>query len=146
MQRNWDEELVEDREFRIGGELFEWIYPHWEVGAKQMNEAYKLEPSETNGDAPAEPQFSFVDDTKFAIDRIPLYLNPKNDAQKRFKALVARKTDAVPRFQLVLLYKWLVEVTNNLPTTPPSERSAGGGDSDTSSSDASSSQEATSTA
>lgn len=143
MLRNFDEELVEDREFRIGGELFEFIYPHWTVGAKQMNESFNLEPSE-NGDEPKK--FSWVDDTEFAIERIPLYLNPKNDAHKRFKALIARKTDAVPRHQLVLLYKWLVEVTNALPTTPPSEPLPGGGDSDTSSSDESSSKEATSTA
>ena len=38
MIRNWDEELVEDREFRIGGELFEWMYPHWEVGAKLFDD------------------------------------------------------------------------------------------------------------
>ena len=37
-------------------------------------------------------------DTKLAIERIPMFLNPKNDAHKRFKALAARKTDAVPRY------------------------------------------------
>ena len=142
MLRNWDDELVEDREFRIGGELFEWIYPHWQVGAELFDA--QLTPAQTNGDEPQ--QFSFVEDTKFAIDRIPLFLSNKNDGHKRFKALTARKADAVPRYQLVQLYKWLVEVTGGLPTTPPSEQVSGGGDPDTSSSAESSSQEATSTA
>ena len=141
MSRNWDEELVGDREFRIGGELFEWIYPHWEVGARIFDD--DLTPAE-NGDGPQ--QFSFVADTRLAIERIPMFLNPKNDSHKRFKALAARKTDAVPRFQFVQLYRWLVQVTGGLPTTPPSEPVSGGGDNDTESSAESPSTEATSTA
>lgn len=145
MQRDWDAELIEDRTFKVGGELFEWIYPHWEVGAKLFDG--QLTPAQQNGSGEDGPQqFSFVADTKLAIEGIPLFLNPKNDAVKRFKALTARKTDAVPRYQFVQIYRWLVEVTGGLPTTPPSEQQAGGGDSDTSSSDASSSQEATSNA
>ena len=141
MQRDWDEELIDDRTFKVGGELFEWVYPHWEVGAKLFDE--QLTPAETNGDEPQ--RFSFVDDTKFAIDKIPLFLSKKHDAHARFKRLVGRKEDAVPRYQLVQLYKWLVEVTGGLPTTPPSEQPSGGGDSDTSSSAGSSSPEATPT-
>lgn len=141
MLRNWDEELVDDREFRIGGELFEWMYPHWEIGAKLFDD--DLTPADTNGDT---QQFSFVADTKLAIERIPMFLNPKNDSHKRWKALAARKTDPVPRYQFVQLYRWLVQVTGGLPTTPPSEPVSGGGDSDTGSSEGSSSQEATSTA
>lgn len=143
--RNWDAELVEDREFRIGGELFEWIYPHWEIGAKIFDG--ELTPAETNGEGAAQ-QFSFQADTKLAIDNIPMFLNPKNDAVKRFKALSARKTDAVPRYQFVQLYRWLVQVTGGLPTTPPSSEASDGGDGETegSSSDVSSSTEATSSA
>ena len=39
--RDWDDELVSERErtFKIGGELFEWIYPHWEIGAKIFDES-----------------------------------------------------------------------------------------------------------
>ena len=48
MLRNLDEELVEDREFRIGGELFEFVYPHWEIGAKMFDD--DLTPAEPNGD------------------------------------------------------------------------------------------------
>lgn len=144
--RDWDEELVpdNDRTFKIGGELFEWVYPHWEVGAKLFDD--DLDPAESNGSEPQ--QFSFVSDTKLAIERIPMFLNPKNESVKRFKALAARKTDAVPRYQFVQLYRWLVQVTGGLPTTAPSSEGSDGGDGETApvSSDASPSQEATSTA
>jgi hypothetical protein len=116
MLRNFDDELVEDREIRIGGEVFEFIYPHWEVGAKIFDEELTPAPSE-NGEPEA---FSWVADTQKAIERIPMFLNPKNDSHKRFKALAARKDDAVPRFQFAQLYRLLVQVTSNLPTTPPS--------------------------
>ena len=141
--RNWDAELVEDREFRIGGELFEWIYPHWEIGAKIFDD--DLTPT-TNGDQPTE--FSFQADTKLAIERIPMFLNTKNDAHKRFKALAARKVDAVPRYQFVQLYRWLVQVTGGLPTTAPSSEQSetGAGETEASSSDVSSSTGATSSA
>ncbi len=142
MLRDFDQELADDREIRIGGEVFEFIYPHWEVGAKIFDEELTAEP---NGDG--EPtKFSWHADTQKAIERIPMFLNPKNDAHKRFKALAARKTDAVPRFQFAQLYRLLVQVTSNLPTTPPSAPEAGGGETDTGSSDASSSTEETPTA
>ena len=142
MLRDFDQELVEDREIRIGGEVFEFIYPHWEVGAKIFDEELTAEP---NGDG--EPAaFSWVADTQKAIERIPMFLNPKNDSHKRFKALASRKVDAVPRFQFAQLYRLLVQVTSNLPTTPPSAPDAGGGSTDTGSSDESSSTEETPTA
>lgn len=142
--RDFDDELVAEKErtFKIGGELFEWIYPHWEIGAKIFDD--DLTP--TNGNQPDQPQeFSFQADTKLAIERIPMFLNTKNDSIKRFKLLAGRKTDAVPRYQFVQLYRWLVQVTGGLPTTPPSEPVSGGGDSDTGSSAESPSQEVTST-
>ena len=141
--RRWSEELVEDREFEIGGELFKWIYPHWEIGAKLFDD--DLTPAESNGDG--EPQqFSFVGDTKLAIERIPMFLDPANDSHKRFKALAARKTDAVPRFQFVQLYRWLVQVTGGLPTSPSSDSAAGDGENAEESQAASPSQEETPTA
>ena len=124
MLRNFDDELQEDREIRIGGEVFEFIYPHWEVGAKIFDE--ELTPAQ-NGDGEPEA-FSWRADTEKAIERIPMFLNPKNDSHKRFKALAARKEDAVPRFQFAQLYRLLVQVTSNLPTTPPSSPLSDGGD------------------
>ena len=141
--RKFSEELIEDREFEIGGELFEWIYPHWEIGAKIFDD--DLTPT-TNGDQPTE--FSFQADTKLAIERIPMFLHTKNDGHKRFKTLATRKTDAVPRYQFVQLYRWLVQVTGGLPTTDPSSPESDGGDGATEpgSSDATPSTEAQSTA
>ena len=144
MQREFSKELAEDRQFEIGGELFEWIYPHWEVAAKiwDGDDREEAEPESTNG----QPAFSYLVDTKYAIDRIPLFLNPKNESHKRWKALVARKTDAVPRHQIILLYRWLLQVTSGVPTTPPTGSEPGGGSSEESSEEGFSSQEETQTA
>ena len=143
--RRWSQELIEDREFEIGGEIFEWIYPQWEVGAKIFNEELTPRPSENGGEPTA---FDWVENTKKAVDGIPQFLNPKNDSHKRWKALVARKEDAVPRFQIAQLYNWLVQVTGNLPTSPPSLTPSDDGDGSTEpeSSAASPSTEETSTA
>lgn len=120
--RSFSEELVENRQFEIGGELFEWTYPHWEVSAGLWDgDDTKTE----NGDG----TFSFKADTAYAIKNVPLFLDPKNESHKRWKALVARKTDPVPRHQIVQLYRWLFEVASGLPTSPPSESESGGGDS-----------------
>ena len=113
--RRFSDELEEDREFEIGGELFKWRYPHWTEGAEIMDQT--VEPT-VNGDGDVG---FYTRDTKFAIDRIPNMLDPVNDSHKRFKALVARKTDPVPRQQFVQLYVWLVQKVSGLPTTPPSE-------------------------
>lgn len=125
MLRRFSDELAEDREFEIGGELFSFRYPYWEEGAALFDE--DLTPSE-NGDG---GEFSFKADTEMAIKRIPMFLDPANDSHARFKRMVSRKTDAVPRHQIVQLYRWLVEVTSGLPTNPPSESASGGGSSDT---------------
>ena len=143
--RSFSEELIPEtkRKFEIGGEVFEWIYPHWEIGAKIFDG--ELEPAK-NGDG--EDIGFWMKDTKLALDNIPLFLSPKNDALKRWKALTARKTDAVPRYQFSQLYTWLVQVTGGLPTTPPSSEGSGDGAGATeeSSSAESSSTEATSKA
>ena len=136
MLRKFSDELVQDREFEIGGELFRFRYPHWEEGAALFDEEAT---PEGNG------KFSFRADTEYAIKRIPTFLDPANDSHKRFTALVARKVDPVPRQQLVQLYLWLSQVTAGLPTTLPTAPEAGGGETDTGSSDASSSPEVTST-
>lgn len=141
--RRWSDELIEDREFELGGELFEWIYPHWEIGASLFDgEMDATDETDENGN----PKFSWKADTKLAIERIPLFLNPKNDAVKRFKALAARKTDAVPRYQFAQVYTWLVQVTGGLPTGPPSVSANGGGTTEADSPEESSSTEATPTA
>lgn len=132
MLKRFSDELAEDREFELGGELFQIRYPHWEEAAALFDE--ELTPTE-NGNG---TEFSFKADTEMAIERIPMFLDKTNDAHARFKRLVARKTDPVPRHQIVQAYRWLVEVTSGLPTNPPSESASGGGDSATSSGEGSS--------
>lgn len=132
MLKRFSDDLVEDREFELGGELFKFRYPHWEEAAELFDEEFH--PSE-NGNA---GEFSFKADTEMAIKRIPMFLDPANESHKRFKALVNRKTDPVPRHIIVQAYRWLVQVTSGLPTVPPSDSASGGGDSATSSEDGSS--------
>lgn len=124
--RSFSEELVENRQFEVGGELFEWTYPHWEVAAGLWDGDDQEREGETNG---KPEKFSFRADTEYAIKHVPIFLDPKNDSLKRWKALVARKTDPVPRHQIVQLYRWLFEVASGLPTKPPSDSEPGGGDS-----------------
>ena len=134
MLRRWSDELIEDREFELGGELFTVAYPYWEQTAEIWDE--DTTPSE-NGDG----VFSFKADTELAIKRIPLFLDPANDSHERFKRLSERKTDPVPRHQFVQVYRWLFEITAGVPTRPPSESDSGGGSSDTPSEEELSSQE-----
>jgi len=132
MQREFSKELAEDRQFEIGGELFEWTYPHWEQSAKLWDgDDQKVEDSNGN-------TFSFKADTEYAIKNVPIFLDPKNDSHKRWKALTARKSDPVPRHQIVQLYRWLFEVASGLPTSPASESEPGAGSSEESSEEGSS--------
>lgn len=143
--RDFDSELSEDRAFKIGGQVFYWKYPHWRVGAKLFDdEAEELKQlASENGDA---IEFSFVADTETAIKKIPEFLEDENDMKKRWTTLVNRKTDPVPRHQIVELYKWLVRVVSGFPTTPPSDSSSTAGNSGTSSVAAGSSTAQTPTA
>jgi hypothetical protein len=132
MQRDFDAELVEDREFRIGGQVFKWVYPHWKDGAllfdQEMTDvAQAADGAESNG------SFSFVADTETAIKRVPMFLDPAQESHKRWKELTSRKTDPVPRHQIAQLYRWLVEVTSGFPTAQPSDSSSGDGTSEGSS-------------
>ena len=131
MQREFSKELAEDRDFEIGGELFKFRYPHWEQAAELWDESSPIE--ETGEDGEKNGSFSFRADTEFAIERIPIFLDPVNDSHTRFKALLARENDPVPRHQLVQLYRWLFQMASGLPTQPPSDSGSGGGDSASSS-------------
>jgi hypothetical protein len=130
VRRSFSKELEEDREFEIGGQIFKFIYPHWKEGAELFDKEM-VEVQSENGDTPA---FSFVADTEIAIKRVPMFLDPENDALKRWKDLVARKPPhAVPRHQIAQLYRWLVEVTSGFPTQQLSDSSSGDGTSEPSS-------------
>ena len=120
MLREFSKELVEDRQFEIGGELFEWRYPYWEdfaarrdADAAVIAEANKpKDPDSENGDA----DLTFKDLYQDFIDRIEPFLDPKNDGIKRWRSLAKRKVDPVPAYQFSELYMWLLEVTSARPT------------------------------
>ena len=142
MLRKFSDELVEDREFEIGGETFRFRVMHWTEAATVMD-------GEDVKDAPQagdDGVISFRADTEYAIANMNKYLDPENDAVKRWKALCARKTDPVPRHQIVQAFVWARERALGIPTVPPSELSTGGGSNGTSSSAESLSPEATPTA
>jgi len=111
MLREFSKELVEDRQFEIGGELFEWRYPYWEDFADRRDQdaAVVQNPESTS-------ELSFKDLYKDFIERIEPFLDPKNDSIKRWKALAKRKVDPVPAYQYTELYMWLLEVTSARPT------------------------------
>jgi len=111
MLREFSKELVEDRQFEIGGELFEWRYPYWEDFADRRDQdaAVVQNPESTS-------ELSFKDLYKDFIERIEPFLDPKNDSLKRWKALAKRKVDPVPAYQFTELYMWLLEVTSARPT------------------------------
>lgn len=120
MRREFSKELEEDRQFEIGKEIFTFRYPHWEETASLYDQDLE-EIKDSNG------AFSFKEDTETAIERVKIFLEDVNE-KKRWDALVKRKTDPVPRHQIVQCYRWLVEVTSGRPTTAPSdsEQSDGG--------------------
>jgi len=111
MLREFSKELVEDRQFEIGGELFEWRYPFWEdFAARRDQDAAVVQNPESTA------ELSFKDLYKDFIERIEPFLDPKNDSIKRWKALAKRKVDPVPAYQYTELYMWLLEVTSARPT------------------------------
>ena len=113
MLREFSKELVEDRQFEIGGELFEWRYPYWEDFADRRDQDAKIvQQADGNGDA----EMSFKDLYKDFIERIEPFIDPKNDSVKRWRALAKRKVDPVPAYQYTELYMWLLEVTSARPT------------------------------
>lgn len=132
MQREFSKELAEDRDFEIGKEIFTWRYPHWKETAQLYDDRTRA--LVANGDGEDEEiSFSYVADAEMAIKQIPMFLEGGAATKKRWEALVNRKEDAVPRHQIVQLYRWLIQVTAEVPTTPPSSLGDGGGDTDISS-------------
>jgi hypothetical protein len=115
VKREFSKELEEDRDFEIGGEVFSWTYPTWEQTASLYDE--DLKPSD-NGDG----SFSFTDDTKFAIEKVKLFLDGP-DQRKRWDALTKRKAKPIPRHQIVQLYRWLIQEAGGNPTKPSSDSS-----------------------
>ena len=122
MLREFSKELVEDRQFEIGGELFEWRYPFWEDFADRREADAQIvrNPDATN-------EITFKEMYKDFIDRCEPFIDPKNDSIKRWRALAKRRVDPVPAYQFTELYQWLLEVTSGRPTEQPSPSPGGRG-------------------
>lgn len=130
--REFTNELInrEDRSFEIGGEVFKWRYPYWEEYADQVDkDMAELSAAEKTAETNDEtlPEQMVRKGIQSYIDRIPLYLDRENDAERRWKALTKRKEDPVPPFMYRRIYEWLLEVTSGRPTEPPSPSENGQG-------------------
>ena len=141
MGRKFSEELSEDREFEIGGVTLRYRLFHW-TDTVEMLDTKIDEDLVINEDG----SYSFRADTEWCLKEIPRFLDGAEEV-KKFKAVMARKTDPVPRIQIAQLYTYLREKVQALPTLPPSQSLSadGGGGNGTESSAASSSTEVTST-
>jgi len=141
MLRKFSDELTEDREFEFGGEVFRFRLFHWTETVKMLDT--KIDQSLVINE---DGSFSFKADAEWCLKEINNFLDGPEEV-KRFKAVMARKTNPVPRFQIVELYGFLREKVQGLPTTPPLEQQSpgGGGGNGTGSSAESPSTEATST-
>jgi hypothetical protein len=117
--RQFEKELVEDRQFTIGGELFEWRYPFWEDFAARRDQDAAIitkEPEKNEDGTDKVDETTFKDLYKDFIDRIEPFIDPKHEGIKRWRALSKRKEDPVPAYQYTELYMWLLEVTSARPT------------------------------
>lgn len=99
--------VVQDREFEIGGEVFEWVYPYWE----DIADVFDMDARE---DAEGNiPDITVRDTIGDFIDRIQLFI--ETDQRERWLALTKRKKNPIPHAQYAELYRWLLEITS-LPT------------------------------
>lgn len=142
MQREFSKELGEDREFEWGGETFRFRLFHYTETIAMLDT--KLSADLVVND---DGSFSWKANTEFCIKEIQRFLDGPDEV-KKFKAVLARKTNPVPRFQIDELYLWLREKVQGLPTNPPSSGLSGdgGGSNGAESSAVSSSTGATSSA
>ena len=93
----------EDREFEIGGQIFQWNYPYWEDIAAVFDVD---EEADANGNEPSSTVRSTIEDL---ISKIELFLDPDfNDGITRWRELTKRKKDPIPHSQYSELYRWLL--------------------------------------
>jgi hypothetical protein len=122
MQKDFDSEVAEDRTFKMGGEVFTYRIFHWTETVDMLDT--KLDESLVINE---DGSYSFRADTEWCLKEIPKFLDGPEEV-KKFKSVIARKTDPVPRHQIAELYGFLRQKVQGLPTTPPSPTpSAGGG-------------------
>lgn len=116
--------VVQDREFEIAGELFQWIYPYWEDIAAVFDKD-TTEEAATNGKEAVDP--TVHETLSDFIKRIELFIDPDfNDGLRRWRQLTKRKKNPIPHSQYAELYRWLLEVTSVPTPIEPSSLSEDG--------------------
>lgn len=135
--------IPEDRKFEVGGEVFEWVTPYWEVLARifdeDLGEAMQALAEEVAPDGEKATEASGangqVTDSRDNVlktqQRIAVFIAEKDQA--RWWALCERKEDPVPMFIYPEVFRWLMEVATGRPTQPPSDSEPGGGNGEASS-------------
>ena len=148
MQRSFSQEIAEkDREFEIGGETFKWrelpfdefkslieMEAEFQRKVQALREA-EIKAAEEGGE---EPDSGVSVGLDFLIKRITFFLDPADDAHRRFKMLLKRKENPVPHYQIDDLHGWLWEQVSGHPPTKQEISSNGGGLTETTSQEESS--------
>lgn len=122
--------VPDDRQFEVGGEIYEWVTPYWEDLAAIYDEDVQRaitalkEPDE--GNEPDEAaETGTHDNIERTQQRIKLFLEEKD--HKRWDALCARRDNPVPMHLYGEIFKWLLEVATGRPTQQPSDSEPGAG-------------------
>ena len=133
MQRSFSQEIAEkDREFEIGGETFKWRELPFDEFKNliEMEEEFQRKVAEARA---AQAEEGKAADSgvnvglDFLIKRITFFLDPEADSHRRFKALLKRKENPVPHYQIDDLHGWLWEQVSGHPPTKQEISSNGGG-------------------
>ena len=123
--KEFSSELASDRKFEVGGVVLEWRYPYWE----ELSELYDQGRQEV---ANGEPDgVSTKEALERAIERAGVFLT--DDSREKWNQLVHDRDEPLPAFLIGEVFQWLVEVTSNRPTPPPSGSAPGGGNTEASS-------------
>ena len=113
--------VEDDREFEVVGEVFKWVYPHWEDIAAMFDR--DSAEATTNGNEPETMRVAIGD----LIERIAMFIDPDyNNGRERWFELTKRRQNPVPHSMFPELYRWLLEATSGRYPTPPSSDSADG--------------------
>ena len=132
MQRSFSEEIAtKDREFEIGGETFKWReLPFDEFKTLiEMEEEFQRKATAAREAEGEDAESGVKVGLDFLVRRITFFLDPERDSHRRFKALLKRKDNPVPHYQIDELHGWLWDQVSGRPPTRPSISS--NGDSDT---------------
>lgn len=128
--KSWTEELpTREHSFEIGGEVFKWRELNWDDFARLAAEEEQFS---------AKEEIHTKDQLDFLVERIIFFLDPDEDAPKRFKSILKRKENPVPHYAITELHTWLWEQISEHPTRPSSTSSNGAPSSETSSPEGSS--------